>query len=94
VLVLGDVLLEALFLAPLRLVSSLAGIVYPLYVLLGIACLSGALMGLAGRTIGKALNEAVYPSRVGDGPKEIPRLTMKEGKRRPIVRRTRKKHEG
>ena len=82
VLVLGSILLDALIVTPYYAVSSLAGIVYPLYVLLGIACLSGAFMGVSGRIISRMLNAVVYPPRFGNGAKEILKLQVEQEKRR------------
>jgi hypothetical protein len=79
-------------LTPFRLVAHFAGIVYPLYVLVGVAVLCGATMGLAGRAIGKALNEAVYPPGGGEGRGEVTLAKVKvEVRRRLVVRKTSRK---
>jgi hypothetical protein len=63
--------------------------VYPLYVLVGVTVLCGAVMDLAGRAIGKALNEAVYPPGGGEGGGEVALAKVEvEVRRRLVVRKT------
>jgi hypothetical protein len=92
-LVLGQILLDVLIFTPYNAVSSLAGIMYPLYVLLGIACLIGAAMGVSGRQLVRMLNDAVYPPPNGNGQKEVLKRQIKGEKKQPTRRRSRMKLE-
>ncbi|KAJ7056002.1 hypothetical protein C8F01DRAFT_1373024 [Mycena amicta] len=43
--------LDTLVYTPLRLVSYLADALYPVYVLVGVACITGGILGLSGRVL-------------------------------------------
>jgi hypothetical protein len=59
VIIFGNILLDTLFLTPLYILSSILGALYPVYVFLGVACISALLLAVIGRVLSQALVAAV-----------------------------------
>lgn len=60
--VLGQIILDALVFTPYRLATIFLGVIYPIYVLVGVACLTGAMLGIGGRGVVALLDAVVNPS--------------------------------
>jgi hypothetical protein len=61
VVVLSQIILDALVFTPYRLATIFLGIIYPIYVLVGVACLTGAMLGISGRGVVGMLNAVMDP---------------------------------
>lgn len=60
-IVLAQILLEVFILAPARVTAYFLDLVYPIYVFLGIAVITGAFLGLIARTVTTHAMHAVEP---------------------------------
>jgi hypothetical protein len=70
-------------------------VVHPLYVFCGVACLTGVLLGLLGRTLSSVLVASVLPSRTNDQAKQVaePRGVSRDGAQGDRVSRKGKARE-
>ncbi|KAH7927988.1 hypothetical protein BV22DRAFT_1193151 [Leucogyrophana mollusca] len=57
-----DILLDGFVLTPYAVVSGAVAALYPVYVFCGVACVSGAAVGIFGRGLVSVLNAVVAPS--------------------------------
>ncbi|KAK7045265.1 hypothetical protein R3P38DRAFT_2883270 [Favolaschia claudopus] len=79
-----QLLLEVLVHAPYRATLYVADVVYPAYVFVGVACITGALVGLGGRLAVHGIVHLVMPPPMQDVVEHEEEVKVEERKRREV----------
>ncbi|KAG2130383.1 hypothetical protein DEU56DRAFT_468663 [Suillus clintonianus] len=81
VILVFHIILDATVYTPYAIISNVAAALYPLYVFCGIACISGAVLGILGRSLVTLSNNLIAPE-LPKATQSLQGLSMRSRKRR------------
>ena len=76
-LVFSATLIDLLVWSPLRIITNILTVLYPVYVFVGVALISGAILGVSGRFLTRALTTIVIADSRSSRSRERPGLARK-----------------